>query len=204
MYRLDPALGATMLAAVFASGCGGLRAPQNAATGAAAATPRSALVQLLTPGGARMGQAVLTATPLGVEVVLTASGLTPGNHGLHIHANGSCAPGADATTGNTVDFGAAGGHFDPGESRKHGRPGDPAHVSHAGDLPNLNADAAGNASMRYVNAQLTLAPGKASVIGRALVVHAGPDDYQTNPAGNSGARVLCGVIEPAQFGSVVG
>lgn len=77
-------------------------------------------------------------------------------------------------------------------------------MRHAGDAPNLLANAQGSATLRYVNPKITLVPGATSVIGRALVVHADPDDYKTNPAGNSGARVLCGVIEPARLDAVVG
>ena len=123
--------------------------------------------------------------------------MKPGAHGFHIHANGACAPGPDASSGNTVDFGAAGGHFDPGAAHKHGRPGQAANEAHAGELPNLQVGADGRAVLRYVNAHVSLSPGPLSVLGRALVVHADADDYTSNPAGNSGARVLCGVIEPS-------
>lgn len=192
-----PAMAAALLAAALAAGCG---AQRQAATPHAAA-PVTAVAKLLTPQGQPMGQAIFTQTPKGVEIALTAEGLTPGLHGYHIHTNGACAPGPDPATGRTVDFGAAGGHFDPGESGKHGRPGAPAHANHAGELPNLQADGAGKASLQYVNDQVALTPGKNSVMGRALVVHANPDDYQTNPAGNSGPRVLCGVIERSQLGN---
>ena len=109
---------------------------------------------------------------------------------------------APDAAGKTVAFGAAGGHFDPRSTGRHGQPGDGA--AHAGDTPNLTADAAGKATLRYVNAHVTLQAGPASVLGRALVVHADPDDYKTNPAGNSGARVLCGVIQPARMDGVTG
>lgn len=195
---------AVLCAALLAAACSGPGPSANPATGSAAATPRAASAELVTAAGEKWGQAMLTAVPTGVEVVLSVSGMVPGAHGFHIHAQGACAPGPDPATGNTVDFGAAGAHFDPGNSHNHGRPGDPAHASHAGELPNLVVDASGKGTLRYVNQQVSLAPGKASVIGRTLVVHADPDDYQSAPAGKAGARILCGVIHPAQVGSVVG
>lgn len=169
---------------------------------ATAGAGAGAMVKLMTPQGEPAGQAVLTTVPDGVEIVMNVEKLTPGLHGFHIHAQGSCAPGPDAT-GKTVDFGAAGGHFDPLGSKQHGHP-EHGTVRHAGDAPNLMADAQGKASLRTTNSMVTLLPGASSVIGKALVVHADPDDYKTNPAGNSGARVLCGVIEAARLDAVVG
>ncbi len=165
------------------------------------AASTGAIVALRTPSGERAGQAVLTAVPDGVEIVLTVERLTPGLHGWHIHAEGVCAPGPDGT-GKTVDFGAAGGHFDPQGAGRHGHPDDA--VRHAGDAPNLRVGADGKARLRFVNPHVTLQPGTTSVLGRALVVHAEPDDYRTDPAGNSGARVLCGVVEPARMDAVRG
>ncbi len=164
----------------------------------------TALVRLATADGKPAGQAVLTAVPDGVEIVLNVTGLTPGQHGFHIHANGQCAPSTDPATGQPVAFGAAGGHFDPEMAGHHGHPQDDPKKGHAGDAPNLTADASGNATLRYVTSKVTVVPGKASVMGRSLVVHANADDYKTDPAGNSGGRVLCGVIEPARTDAVVG
>jgi Cu-Zn family superoxide dismutase len=172
--------------------------------GAPTRAAQSAMVKLVDAKGASAGQAVLTAVPDGVEIVVNATGLTPGLHGFHIHANGKCEPGPDAATGQTVAFGAAGGHFDPEMTGHHGNPITNAKPNHAGDVPNLNADTAGNATIRFVNTKVTLVPGKTSVIGRALVVHANADDYVSDPAGNSGGRVLCGVIEPARVDAVIG
>lgn len=154
-----------------------------------------AVAVLLTPSGQQSGSATLRTVDGGVEVAIEAKGMQPGAHGFHIHANGACAPGPDASSGKTVDFGAAGGHFDPGAAQKHGRPGQGVHEAHAGELPNLQVGADGRAVMRYVNANVSLAAGPLSMVGRTLVVHADPDDYTTDPAGNSGARLLCGVIE---------
>ncbi|MBE0550599.1 MAG: superoxide dismutase family protein [Rubrivivax sp.] len=110
------------------------------------------------------------------------SGLKPnGEHGFHVHETGSCAS-ADGTS--------AGGHFNP-DGKPHG-PQTAAH--HAGDLPALKADANGMADQKFMLMGPTLVAGPASVVGRAVVVHALPDDYTTQPTGNSGARIACGVI----------
>ncbi len=161
-----------------------------------------AIVKMMTAKGEPAGQAVLTAVPDGVEIVMNVEKLSPGPHGFHIHTNGKCEPGPDPA-GKVIDFGAAGGHFDPEATGRHGHPEHDA-MRHAGDAPNLSADAQGKATLRYTNTKVTLVPGKNSVMGKALVVHADADDYKTNPAGNSGGRVLCGLIEPARMDAVVG
>ena len=161
-----------------------------------------AIVKMVTAKGEPAGQAVLTAVPDGVEIVMNVEKLSPGVHGFHIHANGKCGPGPDAA-GKVVDFGAAGGHFDPESTGRHGHPEHDA-MRHAGDVPNLTADAQGKGTLRFTNTKVTLVPGKTSVMGKSLVVHADADDYKSNPAGNSGGRVLCGLIEPARLDAVVG
>lgn len=111
-------------------------------------------------------------------------GLKPGGlHGFHVHERGDCT-GADGMS--------AGGHFDP-RGRPHGHPGRPDR--HAGDLPNLQADAGGIAEIRFEIEGLGIG-GEADVTGRAIVVHAAPDDYVSQPAGNAGARIACGVFKP--------
>ena len=110
------------------------------------------------------------------------SGLKPdAEHGFHVHEVGSCAS-ADGTS--------AGGHFNP-SGAPHG-PQTSAH--HAGDLPALKADAKGFADQKFMLTELTVAEGLASVVGRAVIVHAQADDYTTQPTGNSGPRIACGVI----------
>lgn len=177
--------------------------PVNASPSAPATTEALATARMLAPNGQQAG--VATLTPVqggGVEVSIETQGLKPGAHGFHVHANGACAPGPDGATGQIVDFGAAAGHFDPGNSRNHGRPGEPMEHAHAGELPMLQVAADGRGALKYVNRHLSLAPGATSVMGRTLVVHADPDDFVSDPAGNSGARVLCGLIEPRQPGIV--
>ncbi|HYA76917.1 MAG TPA: superoxide dismutase family protein [Burkholderiaceae bacterium] len=112
----------------------------------------------------------------GVHLDAKVSGLTPGVHGFHIHETGDCS---------AVDASSAKGHFNP-----TGRP----HGSHLGDLPDLTADASGTASLSADVPGLTLDDAATSIMGRAFVVHADPDDHVSQPAGNSGKRVACGVI----------
>ena len=110
------------------------------------------------------------------------SGLRPdGEHGFHVHETGSCA---------SVDGNSAGGHFNP-DAKPHG-PQTAEH--HAGDMPSLKADAKGVVDQKFMLQGPTLAPGPASVVGRSVIVHAQADDFSTQPTGNSGPRVACGVI----------
>lgn len=162
------------------------------AAAAAPGAPRATAV-LRTPQGQVGGQVDLVQVAEGVQLTARVAGLTPGPHGFHIHANGVCAPGADGAA-----FGAAGGHFDPYNTRRHGAPGRPATVNHAGDMPNIPVGAQGRGTIQHINRSVTLRPGPTSALGRTIVVHAGSDDYVTDPAGNSGPRVLCGVIQAAR------
>ncbi len=118
----------------------------------------------------------------GVLVTAEAKGLSPGLHGFHIHDKGDCSA-PDATS--------AGGHFNP-TGQPHGDPHGPAH--HGGDMPMLEADANGNARLEARLEGLTIGSGPTDIVGRGVIIHAAPDDYHTQPTGNSGARVACGVI----------
>jgi len=110
------------------------------------------------------------------------SGLAPNSeHGFHVHETGSCA---------STDGSSAGGHFNP-DGQPHGPQG-AAH--HAGDLPALKADASGLVDQKFMLAGPTLTEGAGSLVGRSVIVHAQADDYNTQPTGNSGARIACGVI----------
>lgn len=112
-------------------------------------------------------------------------GLSPGPHGFHIHEKGDCS---------APDASSAGGHFNPA-STKHGSPSSPEH--HGGDFGNLTADATGTATLAITipASQITLSKsGANSIIGKGLIVHADPDDFATQPTGNSGKRLACGVI----------
>jgi Cu-Zn family superoxide dismutase len=147
--------------------------------------PLMATAQLApTKGNKTFGEATFEEAGDRVRVVIFVQGLKPGQeHGLHIHEKGDCSSG---------DGMSAGGHFNP-HGKPHGLPGGAA--SHAGDLPALKANKAGRANIQVDLDIITLKPGPANIIGRAVVVHADPDDYKTQPTGNSGARIACGVIK---------
>jgi Cu-Zn family superoxide dismutase len=157
----------------------------------------SAAATLVDPQGQPRGRVTLTRLAAGVEVVVNVEKLLPGAHGVHLHVNGRCTPGPDPS-GRTIDFGGAGPHFDPGASNRHGPPGLAPEAGHIGDLPNIDVGADGTGTLRFVHPHATLDTGPNSALGRALIVHADPDDQRSNPAGNSGARQLCGVIDVAR------
>ena len=132
------------------------------------------------------GTATFTQAGDKVKVVVEVSGATPGQHGLHVHENGDCS---------SPDAKSAGNHFNPGNG-EHGSPDKPTH--HAGDFGNLTVDEDGNDKLVLLTDQITVNPGTTSIIGRALVLHDKPDDTTTQPTGNSGSRVGCGVINLKQ------
>jgi Cu-Zn family superoxide dismutase len=139
-----------------------------------------------TRGSAVRGTATFTQVGDRVRVHAVVTGLRPGReHGFHIHEVGDCSSG---------DGMSAKGHFNP-----YGKPH--AHYStperHAGDLPALKADAGGRAELAVDLDVITVATGPARIVGRGLIVHADPDDYRTQPTGNAGARLACGVIRRA-------
>jgi Cu-Zn family superoxide dismutase len=150
---------------------------------AADPAPATAHADLHDAKGAEIGQATLTQFPNGVLVHVQLAGLPPGPHGFHVHAVGKCEP----------PFATAGGHFNP-DAHHHGmmNPG-----FHAGDLPNLYVAADGTVTAEAFTTFVSLGDGPTGLFGpagTALVVHAGPDDYKTDPSGNSGDRIACGVI----------
>lgn len=122
----------------------------------------------------------------GVRVEGEIKGLTPGKHGFHVHEFGDCS---------ASDAGSAGDHFNP-TNKPHGAAED--RERHAGDLGNIEADASGVAKVNFLDHNLSMIKGPRSIIGRSLVVHAKADDLKTQPAGDSGARVACGVIGHAK------
>src|SRR3954470_21810504 len=120
-----------------------------------------------------------------VRLLVNAQGLKPDQqHGFHIHEVGDCSSG---------DGMSAKGHFNP-LAKPHGNPSASDH--HAGDLPALKADKGGRGKLDATVEGITLAPGPTSIMGRGLIIHADPDDYKTQPTGNAGARIACGVITP--------
>lgn len=122
-----------------------------------------------------------------VHVQMHVQGLTPGEHGVHFHAVGTCT---------VPQFASAGGHFNPDTTKHHGlsNPAGP----HAGDLPNMIVDSTGSADYTAMTSDVSLTPGMKSLFdadGSALVIHAGQDDNMNDPSGNSGGRIGCGVVE---------
>lgn len=137
-----------------------------------------------TAGNAANGELLLVPENGGLRLTGRLSGLTAGaEHGFHVHEKGDCS---------APDASSAGDHFNP-SGAPHGDPGAEPH--HAGDMPNLMVDAQGNAEVNLMLPGLTLADGGANdVLGRAIVLHAARDDYSTQPSGNAGARIGCGLI----------
>lgn len=166
------------------------------ATAAGAASAQStdklqAPVSLATPTGPgkMIGTVTVTESKSGLVFTPALSGLPPGSHGYHVHETGSC--GANEKDGKPVPAGAAGGHYDPTASKHHAGPtGD----GHMGDLPPLVVDANGGASAAVTAPRLMKL---ADVKGKALMIHAGGDNYADQPAplGGGGARIACGVIQ---------
>lgn len=135
-----------------------------------------------TKGSTVSGTVWFTQEDDGVKVVADFDGLTPGKHGFHVHEKGDCSA-PDAAT--------AGGHFNPTKSL-HGGP-DSA-IRHVGDLGNVEADAKGHGHYERVDKVIALS-GKNNIVGLSVVIHADEDDLRTQPSGNSGARLGCGVIK---------
>ncbi len=149
----------------------------------AAPQPVTKAVAQLQPlaGSGVSGTVAFTRTTAGVKVEVKVSGLTEGAHGFHVHEFGDCS---------APDGSSAGGHFNPA-GEPHAGPAD-AH-RHAGDLGNLIAGKDGTAELEYVDAQASF-EGPHSILGRGVIVHAKPDDLKTQPTGNAGGRVACGVV----------
>jgi Cu-Zn family superoxide dismutase len=134
--------------------------------------------------GADVGSVRFADGPYGLSIEPALAGLSPGLHGAHIHQNPACGP--SEKDGAAVAGGAAGGHYDPKGTGRHAGPfGD----GHLGDLPNLVVEAGGAATMPVVAPRL----GVAALVGRALIVHGGPDRY-ADDRDKGGTRAYCGVI----------
>ncbi len=151
--------------------------------------PTTATVEVKDQNGKVVGNIALSAGESGIAMNGKFAGLPPGVHGFHIHEKGVC----------TGDFASAGGHFNPGHT-KHGILHDQGR--HAGDLPNLDVPASGAVNVDLFLTGVSLTPGSPINLndadGASFVIHAGPDDYKTDPSGNSGGRIACGVLEVAK------
>ncbi|WP_390614598.1 superoxide dismutase family protein [Siminovitchia fortis] len=182
-------IGPILLLFLIVSGCSGNKdtadpkkseevAPVNAET------PIN--VPLINTEGDKVGEAELSENSKGVAIHVRVEGLEPGRRAIHLHETGKCAP---------PDFKSAGAHFNPGH-KEHGFHNPKGY--HAGDLPNLEVAADGKVDAVLKTADVTLERGKPNSLldkdGSALVIHAGEDDYVTDPAGNAGDRIVCGEI----------
>lgn len=185
-HGLGPALATTFILALSGSVHAQDEAPKDRPTAAAS---------LIDAGGKVVGSATLSETPHGVLIRAEVEGLTPGEHSLHIHETGKC----EAET----KFESAGGHFNP-NGTKHGLLMEDG--PHAGDMPNQFVGEDGKLSVNVLNAMISIGvsdtedKARSSILdqdGSALVIHSGADDYLSQPAGDAGERVACGVIEPA-------
>jgi Cu-Zn family superoxide dismutase len=168
------ALGVVVLAL---AGCAGIAQPHT--------TPVLASADLRDAQGRPVGTATLSQVGTGVHIILEVRGLPPGPKGVHLHAVGKCDP---------PDFASAGPHFNP-DGKQHGLQSDEG--AHAGDLPNITIAPDGNGRLESMNERITLGAGLTSLFdadGTALVIHAAPDDFRTDPTGNSGARLACGLV----------
>jgi Cu-Zn family superoxide dismutase len=136
-----------------------------------------------TKGNTATGSVMFTQSGSTVSVKVDLRGLKPNaEHGFHVHEKGDCSSGDGMSTG---------GHFNPTGS-SHGAHGQGAH--HSGDLPSLKADANGHVQMTFESSTVSIEGGASNIIGKGLIVHRDPDDYKTQPTGNSGPRIACAVI----------
>jgi Cu-Zn family superoxide dismutase len=156
------------------------------ATASLPAQAQTAKAALQSADGKEAGSVTLTQTPSGVLLSLTVKGLPPGEHAFHVHAVGKCE----------APFTSAGGHFNPG-NKKHGLLA--AEGAHAGDMPNLHIPASGDLTIEVHNPMITLEKGKPNSLfdadGSAVIIHAGKDDYKSDPTGEAGGRIACGVVQ---------
>ena len=138
-----------------------------------------------TKGSKTFGEATFEQVGDKVRVVVFAQNLRPDReHGFHIHEAGDCSSGDGMSTK---------GHFNP-HGKPHGHPS--TGERHAGDLPSLRAGKNGRANLDVTVDAITLGGGAGNILNRGLIIHADPDDYKTQPTGNAGARLACGVIKP--------
>lgn len=168
---------AAVSAALVLAGCASMTQPQT--------TYNTASAEIKNAKGQAVGTASFTEVPGGVRILVEVKGLPPGPKGVHLHEAGKCDP---------PEFTTAGSHFNP-EKKQHGTMNPQG--AHAGDLPNIVVDASGSGRLETTTNRITLGAGTSSLFdadGSAIVVHAAADDFKTDPTGNSGGRIACGVI----------
>jgi superoxide dismutase, Cu-Zn family len=165
------------------SACAADEGVSSGSSASANVTPATATLN--AADGSSRGEAKVTEAADGLHVVVQAVGLTPGLHAVHVHTTGTCTP---------PDFVSAGGHWNP-TGRQHGK--DNPAGKHMGDMPNMIAGSDGAGQMEYAIAGGSLRSGATPLLdgdGAAIVIHAEADDNKTDPAGNAGGRVACGVL----------
>jgi superoxide dismutase, Cu-Zn family len=175
--------------AAMSAAAAGAQSAKPTGTAGANEVPATAGAAITDVSGRAVGQARFQETPHGVLLTLELRNATPGVHGLHVHEVGRC---------DTPRFESAGAHFNP-DRRAHGflNPAGP----HAGDLPNVYVPGSTELSVDYLIPDVTLEPGARSLLdakGSALVIHEGKDDYRTDPGGEAGEHLACGVITSPQ------
>ena len=179
------------LTTIFAAGCAAAAAAQTPPpTGTSGRDPRdpsevTARASLKDATGSSVGEARLIETPNGILLQVDLNNAPAGVHGFHIHENGTCT---------APTFASAGGHWAPA-GQAHGFRVDRG--PHAGDLPNIHVPQEGKLAFELFLSDVTLSPGKRSLLdvnGAALVLHAAPDDYESQPSGDAGDRLACGVV----------
>ena len=182
-FRRLPVLALPAILLATALGCA-----SSTKSGSSTAPPASAGPQLTAmiegrSGSALTGTATFTQTSGGVHIVVDVNNAPEGVHAVHLHEKGDCSA-PDATS--------AGGHFNP-THMAHGSPDSPTH--HAGDFGNMTVGADGHGHLELDSTALTVAAGEMSASGHAVVVHAKADDMTTQPTGNAGGRIGCGVVK---------
>ena len=178
-YRaVEAALLVGLSVVILITGCSDIREIE---TERVPGTDRAVCLLTPTEGNSARGVVIFTETDEGVEITARMEGLAPGKHGFHIHQYGDLRS-AGATS--------AGGHYNPGGDR-HGAPSDPER--HTGDLGNLDAGSDSTAHYQRTDTVISL-DGPHSIVGRAVIVHAGEDDFTTQPTGDAGPRIAAGVI----------
>lgn len=181
---------AVMVLPMIASGCEAqetLGKISTTSTNEPSVAVKPIMSDIINEKGAKIGTATFTQLAKGVQIDVSASGLKPGLHGIHIHETGKC---------EIPDFKSAGAHFNP-TSKQHGY--DNPSGEHAGDLSNLVAGTDGKAQAQFVVTTVTLQKGETNSLlkngGTALIIHEDPDDMHTDPSGNSGNRIGCAIIQ---------